>query len=539
MRILAYGSGHDGSIVSLEDGRLSYSIESEKDSEPRYMRISPTLFLRSLQFSEPPDVVAQGLMFKASTMWSWSRVVDNASLGQVLIETGYADETHAGKNDSETVFAGRRVRYFSSSHVRSHIMCGYGLSPFPQGQPCYALIWEGLLGGLYYVDEQLLIRKVGDVLDGPGGKYSFLYALADPSVHESSRYWERLEDAGKLMALAAYGRRGEPTQEERETIELILSLGNFELRASRIPVKSKLSNSKYFNIGVETQELKDLAWQLSNALFDRFYHFAHEHVRQKVPLLISGGCGLNCEWNTQWQQCGLFSDVFVPPCANDSGIGIGAAIDAQHHYTGSAKVNWSVYAGEPFVEDVIESDEFEPVTLNLAEICKRLLNEQVIAWVQGHYEMGPRALGNRSLLAAPFSPATRDRLNRIKQREPFRPIAPICLEEDFTQLFDHHGPSPYMLHFQRVKSAALGAVTHVDGSARAQSVNDRQNPLICDLLREFRRQSGVAVLCNTSLNFKGFGFINRLSHLFAFARERSIDGLVVGTRFWRPKATAH
>src|SRR5262249_9014032 len=148
-----------------------------------------------------------------------------------------------------------------------------------------------------------------------------------------------------------------------------------------------------------------------------------------------------------------------------------------------AKVKWSVYAGDTFIEDIGESPEFDWVELNLAQVCKNLLSGEIVAWVQGRYEIGPRALGNRSLLAAPFSTESRDRLNIIKQRELFRPIAPICLEEDFQLHFEGVTPSPHMLYFQRVKSAGLSAITHVDGSARAQSVNDAENPRICSLLR--------------------------------------------------------
>src|SRR6185312_16475051 len=110
-------------------------------------------------------------------------------------------------------------------------------------------------------------------------------------------------------------------------------------------------------------------------------------------------CGLNCDWNTQWKECGLFSDVFVPPCANDSGVSIGAAIDAQRYYTGQAKITWSVYAGAPFILDETDPRDFVGTPLNLAEVSHDLRNGKVIAWVQGRYEIGPRALGNRSLLA--------------------------------------------------------------------------------------------------------------------------------------------
>ena len=527
MRILAYNPCHDGAAVLIENGRLSFALESEKDDGQRYDSISPTLFVRSLAITEPPDVVVVSGYIKGAR--SAKELLRNGT------EAGYFDEGPTGTSDSETLFVGRRVRRFSSSHVRSHIMCTYGLSPFPQGQPCYVLIWEGWIGALYHVDEHVVIRKIGDVLSDPGDKYSILYGLADPSLPVSARHWLRGEDAGKLMALAAYGRRDAPTSEQQGLIESIMSWNKLEFVRSGTSPKAALSSSRFCDIGVESQDFKDLAWQFSAALFDRFYLFAKEHVMQGLPLLIAGGCGLNCEWNTHWRQCGLFADVFVPPCPNDSGVALGAAIDALRHYTGRAKIEWTVYAGDPFIEDVAAPPDFSCSALNLSDVCLRLLNGDVIAWVQGRYEIGPRALGNRSLLAAPFSTESRDKLNRIKQRESFRPIAPICLEDEFGLHFDHHGPSPHMLYFQRVKSGQLTAITHVDGSARAQSVNDSQNPEICALLREFREQSGVAVLCNTSLNFKGRGFINRMSHLFEFARESGIDGLVVGTRFWKPR----
>ena len=144
-----------------------------------------------------------------------------------------------------------------------------------------------------------------------------------------------------------------------------------------------------------------------------------------------------------------------------------------------------------------------------------------------------RALGNRSLLAAPFHGDITKRLNAIKQREWYRPIAPVCLEEDSAFLFGLEHPSPYMLHFQQCAAPELRAVIHFDGSSRVQTVNIEQNPLLHRLLVLFRSRSGFGVLCNTSLNQRGRGFINRSSDLFAFAQRRAIDTVVVGDSLYR------
>ncbi|WP_460164765.1 carbamoyltransferase C-terminal domain-containing protein [Pseudomonas sp. S1_G07] len=249
-------------------------------------------------------------------------------------------------------------------------------------------------------------------------------------------------------------------------------------------------------------------------------------VIDDAPLLIAGGCGLNCDWNTKWIETGLFSDVFIPPCPNDSGSAIGTAIDALLHTKGIAKITWSAYAGESPCADIETPRGFTQKQYNPRQIAELLNNGYILGWVQGRCEMGPRALGNRSILAAPYPRENLARLNKIKNREGFRPIAPICLEEYMSDYFQPAHPSPYMLEFRKVISNAIPAVTHVDHSARPQSVNEYQNPRMYQLLSEYKKVSGVGVLCNTSLNFNSRGFINRLSDLSRFAIEHGLDGFV-------------
>ncbi|MGW5237010.1 carbamoyltransferase C-terminal domain-containing protein, partial [Streptomyces nodosus] len=278
---------------------------------------------------------------------------------------------------------------------------------------------------------------------------------------------------------------------------------------------------------------KDLAAKHSRAIFDRFLAVAERELTEGLPLLIAGGCGLNCDWNQQWRDCGLFPEVFVPPCPNDSGSAIGTAVDAQRHFTGRAKITWDVYSGPDFVHDRTAeqiAENFTEEPLDQTRVAELLARGRILAWVQGRCEIGPRALGNRSLLAAPFEGRTHDRLNRIKQRETYRPIAPVCLEEDVSEHFHWTGPSPHMLYFQKVRNPRLRAVTHVDGTARAQTVNSAQNARLHRLLRAFKQVTGAGVLCNTSLNLPGRGFINRTTDLISHVLDRGIDGFVLDDR---------
>lgn len=522
MKIIAYKPGHDGHVAHLDGNRLVFSLEAEKDNWGRYETITPSLYLKAMRYvTSFPDVVA---------ISGWVKGFHSIS---EPVEGGYFGEGTDTIVDRPEMMFGRTVRFFSSSHERSHLLGAYGMSPFPQGEPCYALVWEGNIGAFYRIDENLVIEKLSDVLEDPGNKYAFLYALADPSFPIQRGHF-RFEDAGKLMALAGFGASGVSSPEERELIEIIMAQRSILLSLD----KGQLCSSRYFDIGVETKAFKNLARRFSEALFERFESYARKHMKEGLPLLISGGCGLNCDWNSGWKQSGLFEDVFVPPCTNDSGSAIGTAVDALHYYTGQAKIEWDAYAGEEFVMDAADLSGLHSRQLDYAEVAQFLASGHVIAWVQGRYEIGPRALGNRSLLAMPFTQEVHARLNRIKAREGFRPIAPICLEEDIDRYFDGHGPSPHMLYFQRVKTDALPAVTHVDGSARLQSVNERQNPRAYQLLRAFKKETGYGVLCNTSLNFKGAGFINRLSDLAEYARAHALDGFVVGDVFhsFEPRA---
>lgn len=517
MNILGLKPGHDGTIVGLSDNRLSFSLEAEKDSCARYSVLTPSVLVDAFDLMDSaPDVIAINGYVKGSGL-------DSAPVG-----AGYLGVECSTMQERDQSFLGHPTKVFSSTHERSHILCAYGLSPFAQGRPCYALVWEGIIGSFYSISENLTISRKGPVLANPGSIYSLLYAIADPTAPIQKGYM-RFSNPGKLMALAAYSDRSPMTEDENRFFDRLVAYGSATVDVNKIDFR----DCPYYDIGIEHPAFTNFAGKASDALFEIFRRFAEANCEPGRPLLISGGCGLNCEWNTKWLQSGLFGDVFVPPVANDSGAALGTAIDAQHYYTGNAKIDWTVYAGLPFNHDQTDLSGFVQTTLKLGEVAELLARDGVIAWVQGNYEMGPRALGNRSILAAPFKRSMTERLNRIKQREGFRPVAPICLSEDVAQYFNWSRESPYMLYFQKVVSDRLGAVTHVDGTARVQTVSSDQNSRLHALLSAFKERTGHGVLCNTSLNFNGTGFINRLSDLVQFARETDLDGFVVGNHFYK------
>ncbi|UOX90001.1 proline dehydrogenase [Amycolatopsis sp. FBCC-B4732] len=519
MLILAMKEGHDGGVAAIEDGKLLFSLEAEKDNFPRYDRLTADVVTRAVgALDRVPDVVALG---------GWMK---GFSLADPPSRTGYFGVGEGSTSDAAGRIFGKQIRHFSSTHERSHIYASLGMAPAAPGKEYYALVWEGHIGSFYRVDAKGEATHLKEVMSDPGSKYAFLFALADPA-HPGGAVF-RFGDAGKQMALTGFAEDVPLTGRELKTIEFILAQNRV---FSSLP-KEAMSWSPVHDKGVESQEYRNLAKRHSDAIFSAFHDYAEKNLTEGLPLLVSGGCGLNCDWNRMWRESDLFESVFVPPCPNDSGSALGTAIDAQWFYTGQATIDWTVYAGEEFVEDVQPDPSAYAVRpLVAADVAEHLERGHIIGWARGRYEMGPRALGNRSILAAPFTEDTTVRLNRIKRREGYRPIAPIVLESDAPRWFAGSVVDPYMLYFNHVTSDRLKAVTHVDGTARTQTVTREQNPGIADLLEAFRDRTGFSVLCNTSLNNNGRGFINRTSDLIAYGEKHGLDGYVINGSFVTPR----
>jgi hydroxymethyl cephem carbamoyltransferase len=520
MLVVGVNTYHDGAVAVVQDRSVLFSVESEKDSFLRHEPLTPNTTFDILErLDRPPDALA--ICGHVKTRWE-------ARGGNPLIETGY----HGGRTVSmrQGSFCGHPVTIFSSTHVRSHIMGAAGMAPEDDAPFRAVLVWEGGEGAFYLLDEHWQVVREISVLQKPGARYALVFAIANPSYHDFSR--GENDDAGKLMALAAYGDPRDPDPDVERVIDRLLDPEEFKLW------KGEWADAPFYNAGVEADVTKDAAALLQHRMFDLFADVAQQELPRDIPLYVSGGCGLNCDWNTMWRELGHFSSVFVPPCANDSGSALGSAIDALHALTGNPHVDWDVYCGLEFEWDCDpDRTKWKRLNLEMGHLADALANGRTVAWVQGRFEMGPRALGNRSLLAEPFQESTRDRLNHIKLREDYRPIAPCARIEDVGKVFDRDFHDPHMLYFRMVTTPDLRAITHVDGSARVQTVTKESNRPQHDLLSAFSERHGIGVLCNTSLNYKVMGFINRMSDLADYCETRGISDMVVGDA-WFQRAEA-
>lgn len=289
---------------------------------------------------------------------------------------------------------------------------------------------------------------------------------------------------------------------------------------------------------------KDIAKSLQVVLEEILIEKA-SYLHQRVPsenLCMAGGVALNCVANGRVLREGPFRRLFVQPAANDAGGALGAAALAHVRLTGTrpdSEPMQHAYLGPAFsIEDVatvlaatpIKPRDFRGDEAGLVQATvERLAAGKVVGWFSGRMEFGPRALGARSIIADPRGPEMRDRINAlVKKREAFRPFAPVVLEAKAHEHFELDHPSPFMLETCQVRSKLdLPAITHVDGSARVQTVNPRQNPRFAALLAEFDRKTGCPLLLNTSFNMRDEPIVcDPVDALRCFARSQ-IDALVL------------
>jgi carbamoyltransferase len=250
---------------------------------------------------------------------------------------------------------------------------------------------------------------------------------------------------------------------------------------------------------------------------------------------------LNCVLNAYLRDHSPFKKIWVQPAAGDAGTALGAAlwVDAQHR---DAEVKTFVmehaYWGPDYSDEEIEKfldwAKIPYTKMNdIAEEAAQLLAEdKIIGWFQGPMEFGPRALGSRSILASPINASMQARLNEVKDREDFRPVAPVVLEEDAPDWFEGAEYSPFMLFVYKVKddkAERIPAVRHVDGTARIQTVNRDQHPAYYELLRAFKEKTGVPVLVNTSFNTLGKPIVCTPRDAIECFWASPFDALVIGS----------
>jgi len=391
----------------------------------------------------------------------------------------------------------------------------------------------------------------------------------------------------KLMGLAPYGNPDSQRTEEfkkkittdlvdiRKDGSVVLNMDYFEY-ATGLKMVNEQRWEQLFGLQRRkpeseiSQEYMDMALaiqQVTEEIVLRLTCTARQLTGSKY-LVLAGGVALNCVANGKILRAGIFEDLWIQPAAGDAGGAVGAAYAVWHihegnerHVSGHGDATSGTYLGPEFSDKEVRHalerydakahhyDDFQTLT---SDVAAKLKNGNVIGWFQGRMEFGPRALGDRSILGDARNPEMQKKLNlKIKYREGFRPFAPSVLEEDIAEYFDLDRPSPYMLLVAPIREdkkiplpdgyndkplyerlyflrSDLPAITHIDYSARVQSVSRETNPRYWELIHEFKKQTGCGVIVNTSFNVRGEPIVCTPDDAYRCFMRTEMDFLVVG-----------
>jgi carbamoyltransferase len=536
---LSYDFLHDASAVLLDDGRMVAAVELERLNRIKHTNRSPAPAVRACL-----DAYGAGIQ----DVGCFAFYATESACNEVL--NSYHVRKNVGRQrlDIRTRLSQRLGEEFGCEidpaklHFADHHMChalgAYVHSGFDR---CLAVTIDGAGEG-----------NSGLVLRARSGEFETLRSIPETDslgyfYREVIRYlgYDMFEEY-KVMGLAPYG---DPSR-FRDLFKNLYELkpdGGFQVSLMKIPILHTVLAPRQDDEPFETIH-KDIAASLQEALETIVMHMLR-HFREstgETSLCVSGGVAHNSSMNGKILRSGLFDRVFVHPASHDAGGALGAAFHA--HKTHRPQVAPAVLTnlfmgrgigGDSTIKDTLSAwsplVRVERLSDPCAATAKLLAEDAVIGWVQDRAEFGPRALGNRSILADPRPAENMSRINRmIKKRESYRPFAPSVLEEHARDYFEFPAGVdrlPYMVFVVPVredKRQLLGAVTHIDGSARVQTVSREDNERYWQLIRAFGDLTGVPVLLNTSFNNNAEPIVDTLDEAVTCYLTTGLDYLIAG-----------
>ena len=525
---------HDASVALVDGNRLIRCVEVEKlENNSRYSEMGTVSRISSILRSEgvSADDVDRYVIDGWHDVSPGAEPVGEVSTGgdtgeRIRLTVGSYNEVSSRSEVLKPVVVqgglrlnGRTYDYVSYKHVAGHIFAAYCTSPFAASKsPAYVLVWDGgQYPRLYLVDPTKdLITSLGPLFGFQGTIYGIMghyfgpYKRTPEQLEQERReqatkgYFGGHSIAGKLMSYIGLGQVDADLVDQMHRIyrrDFQPSHG-FE-HAFMEAVTAVTANSDYSDADILLCLHTFIEELLTRSLRKKLDTATSQNV------CFSGGAALNIKWNSAIRRSIPMGQLWVPPFPNDSGNGIGAACCEMVIRTGDYALDWSVYSG-PAITAGAMLPGWSSRSCTLSEIAHLLaFSNQPIVFLNGPAELGPRALGNRSILASAATEQMKLWLNDVKRREHFRPVAPICLEEDAPLVFDPGTPDPFMLFDHRIRDSwveKVPAIRHLDGTARLQTVSHSQNPVVYNILTAYRNLTGIPLLCNTSANLNGSGF---------------------------------
>lgn len=562
--------GHDSAATLIVDGELVAAVEEERLNREKKTSKFPSHALSwCLETGgvslDDVDVVAFAWQFSDDVMDKMIAEItedDSAGTGEKFARLGRLAETHAAMFSREAVLAdflehtGHHLdprKLTLVPHHLAHLMTGYHLAG---GGDAAFMVSDGRAEWLSAIMGEVRdgdVRIFDDVTIASRHSLAMLFSVV-------TRYLGFVpnNDEYKVMGLAGYAPPPATNPFLEHVVEMLPD-GTYQIPypASAVPSYYALFD-RVFEGSPGRREDFDFRVRVASAAQQMIEVVTAAQLRtlerrSELPRLIfEGGLALNCVNNTKLLNGSRFTGMDVSFGASDVGVALGAALYASRQAGDEPRAGKSPYLGPEFDrEDIlaalgkfsqqVEWREMEPGQVP-AETAALLQDANVIGWFQGRMEYGPRALGNRSILANPRLPGISDLINeRIKHREQFRPFAPVVLEELASEVFETGGKrsSPYMTFVFPVRAEyqeVIQGACHVDATARIQTVTDEGNPRLAQVLRRFNDRTGVPCLINTSFNVAGEPIVCSPVDALACFLNTEMDQLVIGNFFVRRSA---
>ncbi len=509
---------HDAAVALVDDegNRLIACHEVEKiGNNPRHSEMIDANIIDVVLEEEGYSESDVGTFFVDG--WKNGNVVrGKVTMGPPVV--GDYMGSHVRRNSGDLSPRLRNVSYESGSHEINHVVGSYAMSPYSSlEEDAYVLVWDGGMpaklfafrgGKPYFVDVifDLSVSMYADM-----GLYFGPYKVEDPESHR----WGDMSWPGKLMSLVGLGKPSD--QVVRELSAAFDAEPIFPPHMTRRSEKER-NILRTIAAKVEEDDVVVLS-SIHHWMGAMLTHNLEQRLLTlpKLPLIFTGGAALNIKWNSALLAMGL--EVWIPPCPNDSGSAIWAACPLEE------QLEWDVFSGPRFIVDAPGRGWRNDGHSSPEEVAAYLAENpsKPVLSLRGRAELGPRALGNRSILASPILPSMGSKLNEIKRREPWRPVAPVTTESRVGEFFIQRFPDPYMLFERYVrpeKRNVIESVIHVDGTARCQTTTSGH---LHETIVAFAAMTGVPVLCNTSANLPGRGFFPDLSTAARWARDVGIE----------------
>lgn len=522
MIVLGLHYGHDASVAVVKNGKLAAAVSSERVTRIKKHNAIPQAvidYALAVAGIAAEDVDCVALAdYDRDLADSQFEILDRAREGgEVMLNDHLLLQGR---------FRNRRLPVYVINHHLAHCASSFYTSN-QHSAWCFSMDSSGHHVGC----NSLIARGQGLKLQAthcPGLMVGYYYALFTDYVGMGNP----VHKAGSLMGLASYA---EPNSNLLDSMPELINHCYSDLKEHQDHYTHKGqqlwnmvtgTTHKWDRSKVNTPQAMKAAASIQLIFEESILHCLKTQIpnESRDNLCLSGGSFLNCSVNTRIRLESGFSSVHHFPACGDDGIAVGSALYVAHHILEEPRYNYSVqeicYLGMPSV--LYQEPDYE-------RIAELLSKGAIIGWFMGASEYGPRALGHRSILADPRDFHKRELLNFVvKNREWFRPFAPMVLEERSKEWFDFPGSSPYMLYTSKVlQPDKIPAVTHVDGTARQQTVSETSNPEIYNLIKAFENLTGVPVIVNTSLNGSDEPILETEQDALNFFNRIPVDAMVI------------